>query len=187
MKTRVPLLGLILALGIAGAAQGHEIKRLTSLAPTVLLAQTKSLGVVINDGVTDGCMKWPTGVLRSAQGALEAKGIYAEDAPRNLQINASGYKQAGADNCYVNVDLILDDLADIYLNNGAQDYAAFVRFDIWRTSFMISGARDSMQNDIQSRVGQAVEELVNDIERSKTILRENDADFYDDFILMNVD
>ena len=77
--------------------------------------------------------------------------------------------------------------AKIYFDNGVKEYGALARFDVWHTSFMIADRREKMQSIIQARVGNAVEELVNDINRSKEIVQENDSEFREEFILLHGD
>jgi hypothetical protein len=168
---------------IPGMGKADEVMRLTSLAPNVLLARTSSVSVEIYDGVTDGCMKWPTGVLQSAQDGLSQAGLFVSESSRVLQIVANGYGEAGTNLCFVNIDLILDEVADVYFQEASEKYAALVRFDIWKTSFMISGDREDMQGEIQSRIGRAIEAFVSDINRSKEIVLEEDPEYYEKFIL----
>ena len=168
------------------ATSAAEPKRLTAFAPNILLADTNELSVKIYDGVTDGCMKWPTGVQQTAEDGLRKAGFFKASSQRLLQIIASGYVEEGTNLCFVNIDLIVDELGDVYFNKGGQVYSAFVRFEIWKASFMVSGPREGMQAEILTRVGLAVEALEQDILRSRDLVKKEDNEYFDNFILPNI-
>lgn len=180
-------IGFWLVLFFPFQTKGHDPEQLTSLATNVILSQTTGLKPEIYDAVTDGCMKWPTGVQKIAEETLAQSDLFDPDSAKLLQIIANGYAQEGSGYCFVNIDIIYDEIGNLYFDNGVKEYGALARFDVWRTSFMIADRREKMQSIIQARVGNAVEELVNDINRSKEIVQENDSEFREEFILLHGD